>query len=265
MGSLKKTFYTIPMPDAAKISGTSVTWIAKGKKKTGVLTDNRRVRCQSDVWTAQFVDENGIVQRLSTKTKDRAAAQRILVKYESDVNRIRAGILSRADIDRSAIRSVPIAEFIERYRKKKIAQGDTQRHIERTIQILQTLVQDLDVALLADIDQSGVEHWIAGQMESGKRSRRTINIYVTSLNTFLNWLVDTGTLPLNPLKKIVKLNEEIGQRKRRRALTEDELKRLFDTARTRKHQKGKGECSPKDSHKFLLILLKHIGYCQSVP
>ena len=70
MGSLIKIWKTLPMPAGAKIgrNGT-VTWLAKGKKKTGKLSAiPGRVTVQSDTWTAQFTDEHGKMQRLSTKT-----------------------------------------------------------------------------------------------------------------------------------------------------------------------------------------------------
>jgi len=52
MGSLIKIWKTMPMPDGAKVgrNGT-VTWLAKGKKKTGKLaTVPGRVTVQSDTW-----------------------------------------------------------------------------------------------------------------------------------------------------------------------------------------------------------------------
>lgn len=41
------------------------------------------------------------------------------------------------------------------------------------------------------------------------------------------------------MRRIKKLNEAVGRRKERRSLTEDELKRLFQTARERKHRHKK--------------------------
>ena len=64
-----------------------------GKKmKTGKFSGTDKVLCQSEIWIAQFVDENGKLKRVSTKTKDKSAANRVLAKYESEVSMIRAGL-----------------------------------------------------------------------------------------------------------------------------------------------------------------------------
>ena len=79
MGSLIKIWKTLPMPAGAKIgrNGT-VTWLAKGKKKSGKLSSiPGRVTVQSDTWTAQFTDENGKMQRISTKTTVRSVAEKL--------------------------------------------------------------------------------------------------------------------------------------------------------------------------------------------
>jgi len=79
MGSLIQRQKTILLPEGAKVGrdGT-VTWLVKGKKKTGKLTKTGRVRFHVDMWTAQFTDETGTVQRVSTKTKNRSAAEKNL-------------------------------------------------------------------------------------------------------------------------------------------------------------------------------------------
>jgi len=87
MGILKKTSYTIPIPENATIKNGIVSWTVKGKKKTGTLSGTDKVLCQSENWTAQFIDENGKRKEISTKTKDKTAAQRILVRYESEIER----------------------------------------------------------------------------------------------------------------------------------------------------------------------------------
>ena len=82
MGSLVKIWKTIPIPAGATVgrSGT-VTWTAKGKKRTGKLSAiPGRVSVQSDTWTAQFTDETGKMQRISTKTTVRSVAEKLLAR-----------------------------------------------------------------------------------------------------------------------------------------------------------------------------------------
>jgi len=57
-----------------------VTWTSKGNKRTGKLSGLGKVNVQSNIWTAQFTDETGTVRRVSTKTGNRIAAEKILAK-----------------------------------------------------------------------------------------------------------------------------------------------------------------------------------------
>ncbi|GHT23724.1 hypothetical protein FACS189419_08070 [Planctomycetales bacterium] len=165
MGSLKRSFYTIPLPDNSVVVGKKVSWIVKGKKKTGVLTGNRRVRCQTEIWTAQFVDEDGITRRISTKTKDRTAAMRILARYEAEVDRIRAGVLTRSEIQRSAVIGIPVGHFIEQYRRKLTAAGNTLRHADSAVRCLNTLFSGIGAGRLSDITQYAIEGWTAAEVD----------------------------------------------------------------------------------------------------
>jgi len=78
MGTLIKIWKTIPMPDGATVGRNgAVTWTVRGKKRTGKLsTSPGRVTIQSDTWTAQFMDETGKTQRISTKTTVRSVAEK---------------------------------------------------------------------------------------------------------------------------------------------------------------------------------------------
>jgi len=83
---------------------------------------------------------------------------------------------------------------------------------------------------LQSIVRDAVENWIVNEKENGKRSFGTINNFIKSLQTFCNWAVNTERLNRNPLNGIKPLNVELDRRKDRRALTEEELKKLFAVA-----------------------------------
>jgi hypothetical protein len=83
-----------------KSDGT-VTWIVKGKKRTGKLSPTGNVSHQVDTWTAQFTDETGKTRKISAKTTNRAVAEKLLVKYEKEVDRIRTGVLTREELEKA--------------------------------------------------------------------------------------------------------------------------------------------------------------------
>ena len=67
-------------------------------------------------------------------------------------------------------------------------------------------------------------------------SARTINAKLGTLTTFGNWLVETGRIVANPFDRLCKSAGVDGSddiRRKRRALTADELRRLLTVARLR--------------------------------
>ena len=122
MGSLQKSSYTIPLPNGAVIKNGIVTWTSQGKKRTGKLSGEDRVFCESEFWIAKYTDENGKVRTVSTKTKDKPAANRILAKLETEVERIRAGVATREELVSAVASKLPIAEILEKYRFLRVCQ-----------------------------------------------------------------------------------------------------------------------------------------------
>jgi hypothetical protein len=127
------------MPNGATIGrNRNVTWTVKGKKRTGKLSGTNRVSVQSDTWTAQFIDETGKSRRVSTKTTHRGIAEKILARYQTEIDRIRTGVATREELDKAQIQTTPLDNLIEQFRTKMIAEGRTSLHIKITMQKLTT-------------------------------------------------------------------------------------------------------------------------------
>ncbi len=60
----------------------------------------------------------------------------------------------------------------------------------------------------------------------------TVNHYVRAVRGFFNWLVKARRIGSNPLDSLSLVNARVDVRRARRELTADELRRLFDAART---------------------------------
>ena len=133
LGSLIKIWKTISLPPEATVErdGT-VTWTIRGKKRTGKLTKAGSVSVQSDIWTAQFTDETGKIQRISTKTTVRSVAEQILTKYQTEVDRIRTGVATRDELSKIHLRHVTFERALGQFRTKMIASGCTPGHIDGT-------------------------------------------------------------------------------------------------------------------------------------
>jgi hypothetical protein len=107
MGTLIKIWKTIVLPEGAAVKrdGT-VTWTVKGKKRTGKMSPTGKVSVQPDTWSAQFTDENGKMQRISTKTTVRSDAERILAQHQTDVERVRTGVVTRTELSKAKFKHI---------------------------------------------------------------------------------------------------------------------------------------------------------------
>jgi integrase len=227
------------MPSEAKVSRNgTVTWTVKGKKRTGKLSGTNRVSIQSDTWTAQFTDETGKSCRVSTKTTNRSVAEKILAKYQTEVDRIRTGVATREELDKAQILSTPLDNLIEQYRTKLIAEGRVNAHIKTVCRQIEELFHDCEIDNIAKIRRKAIERWVADEKQRGKRALGTINAFLGSVKAFVQYLTDIGIFANNPLKSIRFLNAELDRRKVRRAMTEDEIERLMQSTATGKQHKG---------------------------
>jgi len=80
-----------------------------------------------------------------------------------------------------------------------------------------SLLQESGIDSVEKLRRETVEQWIASELQTKTRSMGTINAYLTSAKSFVQYLVDIELLPGNPLKSIRKLNQELDRRKVRRA------------------------------------------------
>jgi integrase len=192
---------------------------------------------QVDTWSAEFTDETGKVRRISTKTKNRSAAEQILARYEAEVARIKSGVVTREELTKAKTPQMTLDEALQKFRTKMVASGNTEKHIGCTMQQALSLLGESGIDSLAKIRRETIEKWIADEIKKKVRSSRTINAYLVSVKSFSQYLTDIELLPCNPLKPIRKLNQEIDQRKNRRAMTAEEIERLLKVAETREYQK----------------------------
>jgi len=241
MGTLIRVWTKSPLPAGAKIGRTgTVTWTVKGKKRTGKLSGKDTVSHQVDTWSAEFTDEDGKVRRVSTKTKNRSAAEQILARYEAEVARIKSGVLTREELTKAQTPRITLDDALDRFRTKMVANGNTPKSISTTLQQVLSLLHACNIDSLAKIRRETIERWLANEIRKREQNEaqaytsRTINHYLTSVKSFVQYLVDVELLSSNPLKSMRKLNPEIGQRKKRRAMTADEFERLLQAAAERK-------------------------------
>jgi integrase len=236
MGALIQIWKTIPIP-AGAVAGQdgTIKWFSQGKIKTGKLSGTNRVSVQSDTWTAQFSDETGKVRRVSTHTVNRSVAERILAQHEKEIDRIKAGIITREELDKVQVRQTPLKKLLKQFRKKMTASGKTPSYINLTMQELVSVFDDCRIDSIEKFRRETVDQWIANEVQRKVRSIGTINCYLIAVKVFAQYLTDRGALDNNPFRTLRKLDAEQDRRKIRRALTPEEVDRFLQAAASGKN------------------------------
>jgi integrase len=260
MGQVFKKTTTRPVPAGASIvkaGGKLVArWKGRGKKAKWVtvpvvtLDDGRQViRQESSTYFARYRDQHKALVVVSTGCRDDEAAKQVLADLQRQVERIKAKVATAQELTAADRRQSPIKEHVEEYARRlpgkrsieaaKVHRDNTRRYLDR-------LIADCGWTCLADIRREHLETWMADQARDG-RSARSINTHRAAAVAFCNWLVTVERMTVNPFgsgkSSVPRANERADPRRKRRALTPDELARLIDAARNapKRRQEGQGE------------------------
>jgi hypothetical protein len=97
------------------------------------------------------------MQRISTKTTVRSVAEKILVQYQTEVDRIRTGVATREELSKARFRHITLAKALEQYRTKMVAEGITSQHITHTQKSILRICKETGIETLTDIRREAVE------------------------------------------------------------------------------------------------------------
>ena len=128
--------------------------------------------------------------------------------------------------------ATPLAGHFAVYLTHLQARGVTAKHISETTRIVEGICRECGFTLLRDIQRDIFEGWLVEKLNRGAGAR-TRNTDLQSLRSFTRWCVKTNRLSTDPLRDVAKADEKSDPRRQRRAMTEDELKRLLFVARWR--------------------------------
>ena len=251
MATVYKKRYPIPMPEGAEVitrRGKKLArWTSgKGQVRTAEVLSDGRVQFVSDCWYIRYRDASRRMRRKSTGCRDRQAAEKVLADTLADVEKVKAGVMSREEITAASHLDTPLGKHTKAYLADlavKTIRGRrvSARHVRHVREHLGRVVRECRFHRLKDINRQVVQRWMdktarmprdKGDPESAPLSARTVNMHRTAIVAFCNWCVVEGRLPANPLAGLPKV-EETEPSRRRRPLTEDEITRLLDAAQER--------------------------------
>ncbi len=181
-------------------------------------------------WVARWYGHDGKRQVRSTRTTDKAAAERILSKHVGDAALRRDGVID-ANADRHAVEGRrPLADHVEDWRAALLAKGDAEKHAADFAGNVNRVFAGCNAAYCAHVSASSVQSHLADIRKS--RSTRTANFYLQAVKGFCRWMVRDGRAASNPVEHPQAGNVGGDIRRQRRALEAAELVRLLATTET---------------------------------
>ncbi len=246
MATVFRKTYTQPLPNSVAIverrGRQMAMWFdRRGRRKYDEITRGRngevKIIRQSPTYFARYRDANGVERIESTGCKDEQAARQVLADITKRIEHLKAGIIT-PEQDRQANHAErPIgrhmADYLEHLKAKTVrGKKVSAKHRENVERHLNKVVTDCRFQVLGDVIRNAMEKWMNHQEADGMGAR-TRNMHRSAIVRFCNWCVETDRLAANPLAKLCKADEHSDRRRTRRALTENEIVRLFKAARLR--------------------------------
>jgi len=179
-----------------------------------------------------YFDHRGRRQEISSHTTDKRTAERIAAKLEAEQALVREGVVDASQASLVQHNRRPLADHVADYLAHCKRAELCSQIIKSRARHLRWIQELTGATRLSDLTAESFERARA-ELRSQGLSAQTANGRQESVRAFLNWCVKTGRAASNPLRILSKLNVDADRRYLRRALTEEELGRLFEVAKGR--------------------------------
>jgi integrase len=241
MGTVFKKQTTRAVPAGAEItpkgSKRVARWRVRGKLRTAPVTKgkdgNDRIVTESSTYFAKYRDSDGVVVMKPTACRDKQAAEQMLKKWERVVDQVKAGTLDRKSLDAAQQGAAPLEEHLKAYGDYLIAAEATAKYRKNTFRGIRRVAKECGFATPVQFTRDAVQGWLADRKNTEKMSASARNYYRQSVVSFANWCVTAKRLFSHDLNLIPKADQKADPRRPRRALTEEELKRVLAVATER--------------------------------
>jgi len=182
-------------------------------------------RTVSRLFSGRYAAERGaspITVRLNTP--DREIARKRLRDIVLETQREQEGIIAPKAVRTAAAAS--LGNLVNEYEADLQGRGLDGKHVHDSITRVRRMLAQTGWARLSDVRADAFVKWRASLACSAK----TVKEYQVSACAFLNWLMRTDRLAVNPLAKVDKIDGRGKQVRASRTYTEPELARLFAVA-----------------------------------
>lgn len=141
-------------------------------------------------------------------------------------------MISHKELSLSDRMSEPLGNHLDAYVCSLEAKESSPKHLRNVKRAILRVAEDCEFKSLRDLDSSKMEKWLALRSSEGMGAR-TRNLHILPWRSFLGWCRRTGRLERDPFEWVARANEAADPRRKPRALTEEECRRLLMAARMR--------------------------------
>tara|TARA_Y100000589_G_scaffold133739_1_gene127756 strand:- start:811 stop:2157 length:1347 start_codon:yes stop_codon:yes gene_type:complete len=166
---------------------------------------------------------------ISLYTTDKRVAEQKLEKIVQEAQQEQAGIIAPKEMRDAA--GTPVAEHLANFVADLKTKGRAKKHYSLTQSRGERLIDECSWQHLKDITSHSFLSWRAKQK---KLSAKSLNEYLIAINSMLNWLQKHNCILANPLANVEKVSTVGKETFKRRALTDDEVKRLLEVSEARR-------------------------------
>jgi integrase len=190
---------------------------------------------KSGVWIARYADADGRRRKRSTGRTHRRDAEELLAKWTREVREIRDGLVDPDDLRRRDERARPLADHVRDYFESFTTKPRSKVAISVKVCVLRKLLGSIRDQLrreprLSDYSPTVILRAMRARVEDGL-SARTANLLRQNALALAAWITAEGRANLSDFsKRIPRFDESRDRRLVRRALTTEELARLFAAA-----------------------------------
>ena len=189
-------------------------------------------------WVISYVDEDGH-RRSVAGSASKAVTQQIANEIQAKVELRKHGIIDAAAERQSSADRKLLAEHLDDFHKALLAKGNTRHHADTQRNRVDRIIAACGAQRISELTPSAVQaavselHRVERDPKKDRKkalSLQSRNHYLRAVKTFSKWLWRDRRAREDLLGYLVGYNAKTDPKHQRRAITEEQLDRLIETA-----------------------------------
>lgn len=227
-----------PVPANAKLSKfqhnvATAKWTdAQNRQHTALVERDESAALVrlSKTFYCNFRDERGVVQTITTGMTNADAAESFLNQRLAIIEKIKLGLITRADLDQREHGKQPIQSHLDDFMRSRPGTLSVKR-LATLEQMLSDFITESGIQTLPGLNQENVERWLNEQIVARRRGLPTLSNFVTAIKMLAKWCARTKRLATTQGVEFVEIQKPHSDRRHvRRAFTRGEFEKLLSVA-----------------------------------